>query len=312
MNPPAKEGMELAEKRYYWIQLKEGFFKQKEIKKLRKIAGGDTYTVIYLKMLLAAVKQGNKLYFEGVEDTFPEELALELDEDPENVKMTLAFLERQGLIKVMGEDEFLLLQCEEMVGSESESAARVRRYREKKTLQCNTDVTPLLRECNTDIEKDIEKEKEKDIDKNSCPEQDSGTQPKVEEEPAAVDGLMVEEEPAHAEIFIELPLVDGTMFPVTRAYVNELKCLYPAVDVEQAFRSMRGWLDSHSKNRKTPRGIKRFITGWIQRDQDRAPRKDTQGKDGTRPKNSFHNFSQRTYDYEALERQLLQKDSGSR
>jgi len=26
----------LAEKRYYWIQLKEGFFKQKEIKKLRK------------------------------------------------------------------------------------------------------------------------------------------------------------------------------------------------------------------------------------------------------------------------------------
>lgn len=305
MSPPAKEGIGLAEKRYYWIQLKEGFFKQKEIKKLRKIAGGDTYTVIYLKMLLAAVKQGNKLFFEGVEDTFPEELALELDEDTENVKVTLAFLERQGLIKVMGVDEFLLLQCEEMVGSESESAARVRRYREKKALQCNTDVTPLLQECNT--EKDIDIEKEKEIDKNSCPEQDSGTQPKVEEEPAAVDGLMVEKEPAHAEIFIELPLVDGTMYPITTAYVSELQSLYPAVDVKQAFRSMRGWLDSHSKNRKTPRGIKRFITGWIQRDQDKAPRREKQGNDNTRTKNSFHNFHQRTYDYEALERQLLQK-----
>ena len=155
----------MAEKRYYWIQLKEGFFKQKEIKKLRKIAGGDTYTVIYLKMLLAAVKQGNKLFFEGVEDTFPEELALELDEDPENVKVTLSFLERQGLIRVMGEDEFLLLQCDEMVGSESESAARVRRYREKKALQSNTDVTPLLQSGNTDIDidKDIEKDTEKDV-----------------------------------------------------------------------------------------------------------------------------------------------------
>ena len=113
----------MSEKRFYWIQLKEGFFKQKEIKKLRKIAGGDTYTIIYLKMLLAAVRQGNRIYFEGVEDTFPEELALELDEDSENVKVTLAFLERQGLLQVMGEDEFLLTQCAEMTGSESESAA---------------------------------------------------------------------------------------------------------------------------------------------------------------------------------------------
>lgn len=94
-------------------------------------------------------------------------------------------LERLAQYEELEEDEFLLFQCGEMVGSESESAARVRRCREKKTLQCNTDVTPLLRECNTDIEK----EKEKDIDKNSCPEQDSGTQPKVEEGPAAVEGL---------------------------------------------------------------------------------------------------------------------------
>lgn len=293
----------MAEKRYYWIQLKEGFFKQKEIKKLRKIAGGDTYTVIYLKMLLAAVKQGNKLFFEGVEDTFPEELALELDEDPENVKVTLAFLERQGLIRVMGEDEFLLLQCEEMVGSESESAARVRRYREKKSLQCNTDVTLLLKNGNSD------KEKDKEIYKDFCPEMNSGTQPMVEIEPAAVDGLMVETEPAHAEVFITMPLVDGSMYPVTAEYVRELQGLYPAVDVEQACRSMCGWLNANPKNRKTPKGIKRFINGWIQREQDRAPRK-TSSDSSAKPKNRFNNFHQRAYDYDQLERQLLQKDGG--
>ena len=39
-------------KQYYWLQLKEDFFRQKEIKLLRKIAGGDTYTIIYLKQEL--------------------------------------------------------------------------------------------------------------------------------------------------------------------------------------------------------------------------------------------------------------------
>ena len=73
------------EKKYYWLKLKEEFFADKAIKKLRKIAGGDTYTIIYLKMLLKAIKQGNRLYFEGVEESFPAELALELDEEEDNV-----------------------------------------------------------------------------------------------------------------------------------------------------------------------------------------------------------------------------------
>ena len=44
----------MANKRYYWLKLDRGFFDQKEIKLLRKIAGGDTYTIIYLKLLLAS------------------------------------------------------------------------------------------------------------------------------------------------------------------------------------------------------------------------------------------------------------------
>lgn len=47
-------------KRYYWLKLPDGFFRQKAIKKLRKIAGGDTYTIIYLKMLLVAMKQDDQ------------------------------------------------------------------------------------------------------------------------------------------------------------------------------------------------------------------------------------------------------------
>lgn len=119
----------MAEKKYYWLKLGDEFFGDKTIKKLRKIAGGDTYTIIYLKMLLLAVKQNNRLYFEGVEETFPEELALELDEDVENVAVTCSFLEKKGLLKVMSEEEFLLIQCDEMVGSETDAARRKRKQR---------------------------------------------------------------------------------------------------------------------------------------------------------------------------------------
>lgn len=62
----------MAEKKYYWLKMTDQFFEDKAIKKLRKIAGGDTYTIIYLKMLLTAIKQGNKMYFEGIEDDFME------------------------------------------------------------------------------------------------------------------------------------------------------------------------------------------------------------------------------------------------
>lgn len=84
-------------KRYYWLRLKDDFFKQKEIKKLRKIAGGDTYVIIYLKMQLLSIKNDGKLFFEGFEDDICEELALELDEDVENIKMTFMYLQNYRL-----------------------------------------------------------------------------------------------------------------------------------------------------------------------------------------------------------------------
>lgn len=83
-------------KRYYWLKLKEDFFRDKVMKKMRKIAGGDTYVVIYLKMMLMSIQTGGELYFEGIENDFADELALALDEDEENVRVALGFLMRSG------------------------------------------------------------------------------------------------------------------------------------------------------------------------------------------------------------------------
>ena len=67
-----------------------------------------------------------------------------------------------------------------------------------------------------------------------------------------------------------LPLVDGTDFEISVETVAELSCLYPAVDVAQQLRSMRGWLLANPKNRKTKAGIMRFVNSWLSREQNSA------------------------------------------
>lgn len=171
----------MSNKRYYWLKLKDNFFNEKAIKKLRKIAGGDTYTIIYLKLLLKSMKTGGKLYFDGIEDNFCKELALDIDEDDENVKVTFMYLQRVGLLKEINGREIELTEINGMVGSETSSAARVRKHRQIKneqqkslqcntqTLQCNSDVT----KCNTEIEIELDKEIELDnrtIDINNTKE----------------------------------------------------------------------------------------------------------------------------------------------
>ena len=157
--------MALKNKRYFWIQLAQDFFKSKEMKLLRKIAGGDTHTIIYLKMMLISLEDGGHIYYDGLADNLAEEIALVIDENVEDIKITLIFLESKGLLTRNSDRDYFLEQVPEMVGSETASARRVRKFREnKQALHCSTDVTK--RNGDIDIEKDIEIELEKDIDKN--------------------------------------------------------------------------------------------------------------------------------------------------
>lgn len=152
-------------KRYFWLKLHKDFFQRKEIKRLRKIAGGDTYTIIYLKMLLRSIMSEGKLYFDGLEEDFAAEVALDLDESEENVQITITYLLNSGLLEMRSDDEYYLPDTKNSTGCETAVAARVRRHREKqKALQCNTDVTQVKHLCNGEIEIEKELDKEKDIE----------------------------------------------------------------------------------------------------------------------------------------------------
>lgn len=159
-------------KRYYWLKLHDDFFDSKRIKKMRKMAGGDTYTIIYLKMQLLAMKKDGILKWTGLEDSMADELSLDLDESPDDVKVTLAYLLSCGLAETSDDVSFFFPYAVRNTGSEGSSAKRVREYRERQeSLQCNADVTHVKQICNG--EKEIEKEtrvREKSKEYSSVPE----------------------------------------------------------------------------------------------------------------------------------------------
>lgn len=152
-------------KKYYWLKLKRDFFTSLSMKKLRRIAGGDTYTIIYLKLQLLSLKDEGYLYHEGIEGTIYEEMALALDEDEENVKATMLFLEAMGLLEKKTDHEYLLTEVPFLIGSETDKAELMRRKRAQARLESGNNVTAELPDvtlCYT--EKEIEKEKEEEIE----------------------------------------------------------------------------------------------------------------------------------------------------
>jgi predicted phage replisome organizer len=139
----------MAGKRYYWLKLQDGFFDSKRIKKLRKIAGGDTYTIIYLKMQLLAMKRDGVLEYSGLEDSFAAELALDLNEEPDNVSVTVSYLLSCGLLETADNREYFVPYSVENTGSEGTSAKRMRQLRERHASQSDGEI---------EIEIEIDKE----------------------------------------------------------------------------------------------------------------------------------------------------------
>ena len=82
--------------------------------------------------------------------------------------------------------------------------------------------------------------------------------------------LCAEPQAADAPPVISLPLNDGTFFDVSENDRTKWSQLYPNVDVLQQLRNMAGWCDANPTKRKTRGGIKRFITAWLAREQDKG------------------------------------------
>lgn len=132
------------------------------------MAGGDTYVIIYLKMQLRAIRTDGVLSWKGYEQDFVDELALDLDEQPDDIRVTLAYLISCGLAETEDNVNFFLPYAVENTGSETSSAQRMREARKKakeipennvRTL-CEHRYGEIEKEIYTEIDTEIEKEKE--------------------------------------------------------------------------------------------------------------------------------------------------------
>ena len=162
----------MGNRHFYWIKIQESFFKQKELNKLRRMPKGDTYVIIYQKLLLRAILETDKLYYDGVEEDLATELAYEIDEDVDAVKVTVDFLMKNKLMFQTGDNEYILIAASELAGKESDSASRMRRHRQAALRAGESD--PLLNERHNvtderhNVQKcDVEKEIEKEIESES-------------------------------------------------------------------------------------------------------------------------------------------------
>lgn len=221
--------MVVKNKRYYWIQLAQDFFKSKEMKLLRKIAGGDTHTIIYLKMMLISLEDGGHIYYDGLADNLAEEIALVIDENVEDIKITLIFLESKGLLTRKNDRDYFLEQVPEMVGSETASTRRSRKHRELRLLHCNNLATPCNGDIDIDIEKDIDTEIEKDVDEN----------------PVA---LIVEEYQSR------IAPIDGTQFEILKEFIT-----LDGMEAEVVLKAIGLAADNGKRNFSYVRAI---LTNW--------------------------------------------------
>lgn len=136
-------------KKYYWLKLKETFFSDLRIKKLRKMAGGDTYTIIFQKIMLLSLKDNGLIKFQNIEQNLQKELALILDEDEDNLIVTLGFLTQTNILEKKDERTFYIPLVAELTGVETDFARKKREYRER---QKKDNVLPM-----SDKRKEIEK-----------------------------------------------------------------------------------------------------------------------------------------------------------
>lgn len=99
------------------------------------------------------------------------------------------------------------------------------------------------------IKNNLKKNNFKNNNVNVCPEPESST-------------------PDYSGIL--LPLVDKSEYNVPLSKIEQWQQAYPAVDIRQELLRMVAWLNANPKRKKTRRGVDRFITMWLSKEQDRG------------------------------------------
>lgn len=116
----------------YWLKVKKDWFKRHDIKLLESFPNGNMYSHTYLKMLLESIDhEGNLRFSDDIPyDAFTLSVAINVDKTI--IEELLPILIQYGMIKVFEDGTIFMNEVMTMVGSETDSAVRMREYRKPK------------------------------------------------------------------------------------------------------------------------------------------------------------------------------------
>lgn len=140
------------QKRFYWIKLKENFFDLETIDWLISQKNGCEYIVLYQKLCLLTANKGGNLQMQVGEMLIPydiNKIARDTKFAVDTVIVAMELFKKIGLIYEQENGVLHIPYVNELVGSETSGAKRVREHRQRKALQCNT-------KCNNEVTQEIE------------------------------------------------------------------------------------------------------------------------------------------------------------
>ena len=162
----------------YWLKIEKDFLNSQHIKVIKSFDNGKDYILFYLQLMLSSADTEGHLKFTELVAYDEKMLSALTDTNIDIVRSAITIFQQLGLMQILEDGTIFLPDVPKRVGRESESAERVRKFREKQImLHCNKNITlQNVTKCVTNAtikrkikkeEKDKEKHKEKECEKEN-------------------------------------------------------------------------------------------------------------------------------------------------
>lgn len=247
-----------------WIKISKDLDSKPEVIALKRLVGASISTITYHLLKFWSWADG-----QTQDGTLPLVTADDLDEVVGRKGFASALVTVGWLIETDGR---LTIPNFERHNGESAKKRALAAYRQRKKRD-----TPVTLMSRNERDTCVTRGDKRRLDKNSSLSEKSCSDPAT---PTS--------EPVVAEVVMSFPLNDKSLPPweLTAAKLSEYVASFPAIDVMAECLKARQWCIDNAGNRKTPKGMPKFLSGWLGRAQDRAPRRAT----GDRGFGGIHDF----------------------
>ena len=243
-----------------WIKLLTRFFDDEKIKLIEAMPDADTIIVIWVKLLtLAGKKNMNGYIFLAENIPYTDEMLSTLFNRPLNtIRLALDIFKKFKMVKFNNDGIAKIANWEKH--QNIEGLDKIREQGRLRQIKHREKFKQLPEKASNVTVTSHNETEEKRRDKKEIKKENKNVK----------NTTIAPSDKNHSELkpIITITLNDKTEYPITQDMVTEWKSLYPAVDILQTLRDIRGWNLSKPRQRKTKTGIMAHINTWLSKEQN--------------------------------------------